>query len=365
MEQYASVEDLGMKEFFSGKRVFITGNTGFKGSWLSQILLCFGATVRGYALPPPTNPSLFDLLNLKDEFETEFADIRAYESLCKSMNDFKPDVVLHLAAQPIVIESYNNPVTTYETNVIGTVNLLDAARKCASVSSIINVTTDKVYQNNEWCYGYRETDYLDGYDPYSNSKSCSELVTSAFRRCFFAKSEISVSAVRAGNVIGGGDFSNFRIVPDCYRAVSNAEPLLIRNPNSVRPYQHVLEPLFGYLRVAEQQCLSPSVQGVYNIGPETDDSVSTKRLARLYNKYQPKLQYEIIPYKGPHEANFLRLDISKIREAFNIRPIYNIETAMKNAVTVYDVISENGDIRSAIIKQVDSYAKEFERRIRL
>ena len=241
------------KDFWNGKQVFITGHTGFKGAWLSFVLNYFGAKVTGYSLKPPTTPSLFSLINLEKNIHSVIGDIRDFEKLKKVFDECQPEVVFHLAAQPIVLEGYKNPAETYETNVMGTVNILECVRKNSCVKSFLNVTTDKVYHNNEWAWGYRENDKLDGVDPYSNSKSCSELVTQTYRRSFFQNEQIAISTARAGNVIGGGDFADFRIIPDCIRAALENKIIEVRNPNSIRPYQHVLEPLIAYMIIAEKQ----------------------------------------------------------------------------------------------------------------
>ena len=230
-------------DFYKGKKILVTGHTGFKGSWMSQMLLLAGAEVSGYALSAPTSPSLFELCGLADEMNSVEGDIRDLEKMKKVFLEVRPEIVIHMAAQPIVRESYRTPVYTYETNVMGTVNLLECVRLSDSVRSVINVTTDKVYKNREWYWGYRENEELNGHDPYSNSKSCSELVTSSYKECFLNEADIAVSTVRAGNVIGGGDFAADRIIPDCVRAVENGNNIVVRNPYSVRPYEHVLEPI--------------------------------------------------------------------------------------------------------------------------
>ena len=239
--------------FYKGKKVLVTGHTGFKGSWMCEVLLMEGAQVMGYALEPPTEPSLFKMLRLEERMNSVVGDVRDLEHLKKVFDEFQPEIVIHMAAQPIVRESYVNPVYTYETNVMGTVNVLEAVRQSDCVKSVVNVTTDKVYRNNEWEWGYRETDVLDGFDPYSNSKSCSELVTSSYKKSFFAGKAVAVSTCRAGNVIGGGDFAKNRIIPDCVRAMEKGTQIIVRNPCSTRPYQHVLEPVCAYLELAMLQ----------------------------------------------------------------------------------------------------------------
>ena len=297
-------------DFYRGKRVLVTGHTGFKGSWLCEILLLAGAQVTGYSLNPPSDPSLFELLGLSERMDSRIGDVRDLAHMKQVFEETQPEIVLHLAAQPIVRESYKNPVYTYETNVMGTVHLLECAKLCPSVRSLVNVTTDKVYENREWEYGYRETDRLDGYDPYSNSKSCSELVTHSYVKAFFGEeTSPAVSACRAGNVIGGGDFAADRIVPDCIRAMQKGEEIAVRNPYSTRPYQHVLEPLYLYLTVAMRQYEDGSFAGYYNVGPDDEDCIATGELVDLFcGFWGGEARWENRYDGGPHEANFLKLD---------------------------------------------------------
>ena len=257
-----------MDNFYKGKKILITGNTGFKGSWITQMLLLMGADVTGIALEPVTDPNLYELLNQRQNINEYIADIRDYDRLLRIFKAEKPEIVFHLAAQPIVLESYRNPRNTYDVNVMGTVNVCECIRNTECVSSFVNVTTDKVYLNNEWEFPYRETDWLDGYEPYSNSKSCSELVTASYIRSFFGERQIAVSTCRAGNVIGGGDFSEFRIIPDCFRDTVAGRKIAVRNPDSVRPYQHILEAISFYIMVAERQMQDKAFAGSYNVGPE-------------------------------------------------------------------------------------------------
>lgn len=349
----ACAEPARIMSFYAGKRVLVTGNSGFKGSWLTRMLLDAGAEVTGYSLCRPREYKLFDLSGLRvdSRLHQVVGDVRDLESLEKTFEEARPQVVLHLAAQPIVRTSYRDPVGTYATNVMGTVNLMECVRRAAErgdgVRSVVNVTTDKVYRNEEWCWGYREVDPLDGYDPYSNSKSCSELVTASYVRSFFSDGGVAVSTMRAGNVIGGGDFAPDRIVPDCVRVLDQAlrtgEPVgevVLRNPNSVRPYQHVLDPLFGYLMVAALQWDDASVAGSYNIGPRDEDCVTTERLVRtLATRWDaarsstdaslPQLTVQANHVEGePHEAGLLRLDCSKMRSRFGWEPRWNIEQAL-------------------------------------
>ena len=269
-------------EYYKGKTVLVTGHTGFKGSWLCVMLEMAGAKVVGYALPPEKDAVLFECSGAAERMVSVEGDIRDRAHLQEVFHTYQPQVVFHLAAQPIVRESYKNPVNTYETNVMGTVNVLEAVRQCGSVRSFLNVTTDKVYKNNEWEWGYRETDELDGYDPYSNSKSCSELVTHSYEKSFLKDMDIAVSTARAGNVIGGGDFAADRIIPDCVRAVSGGKKIAVRNPHSTRPYQHVLEPLGAYLLIAEEQYQDSRKAGSYNVGPDDRSCLTTGELADLF-----------------------------------------------------------------------------------
>lgn len=319
----------GFCEFYRGKKVLVTGHTGFKGAWLCRILTDMGAQVTGYAKEPPTSPNLFYGAGLDSTMNSVIGDIRDLEHLRQVFGQVQPEVVFHLAAQPIVRDSYKEPVYTYETNVMGTVNVLECVRLTQSVRSCLNVTTDKVYENKEWEYGYRECDNLDGYDPYSNSKSCSELVTHGYVKSFFADKRCRVSTARAGNVIGGGDFANDRIIPDCIRAASAGKDIIVRNPHSVRPYQHVLEPLFIYLTIAMKQYDDSAYAGCYNVGPDDGDCVTTGTLADLFCEAWGEGAAWVNQYDGgPHEANFLKLDCSKIKKAFGWRPHMNIKQAV-------------------------------------
>lgn len=270
-------------DFWKGKRVLITGHTGFKGAWMSKVLLMLGAEITGYALPP-TLPSLFECLGIEKKINSIMGDIRDLEQLLAVFEKVQPQIVIHMAAQPIVRESYKNPVYTYDVNVMGTVNVMECVRQTSSVKSVVNVTTDKVYLNREWEWGYRENEELNGQDPYSNSKSCSELVTSSYIKSFFGERKLAVSTARAGNVVGGGDFAIDRIIPDCIRAASSGESIIVRNPFSVRPYQHVLEPVIVYLKLAQLQYDNVSVAGSYNVGPDETDCFTTGELVDLFCK---------------------------------------------------------------------------------
>ena len=342
------------KNFWKDKKVFLTGHTGFKGAWLTVLLKLAGAEVKGYSLEPPTFPNLFNLIKLDKEINSVIGDIRDFEKLYREFKKFSPEIVFHLAAQPIVLEGYKNPVDTYSTNVMGTVNILECIRRSESVRSFVNVTTDKVYHNKEWCYGYRETDELDGIDPYSNSKSCSELVTKCYDRSFFSLREVAVSTVRAGNVIGGGDFADFRIIPDCVRAALANKIIKVRNPNSVRPYQHVLEPLFAYMMIAAEQYHDKNFACNYNIGPAEDDNVTTGELVDLFCKsWSEGLTWESKSVNQPKESNFLKLDCSKIRSAFDWQPRWNIKTAVEKSVEWYKIYRDGGNILECMTRQIE------------
>ena len=319
-------------DFYCGKRVFVTGHTGVKGSWLCRILIDAGAEVTGYSLEPPTQPNLFSQADL-GAMQSIRGDVRDFAAMKKAFDASRPEIVLHLAAQPIVRESYRDPVGTYATNVMGTVHLLECVRQCESVRSVLNVTTDKVYHNNEWAWGYRENDPLDGYDPYSNSKSCSELVTHSYQNSFFAERHVAVSTARAGNVIGGGDYAADRILPDCICAARGGKPVVLRHPSSTRPYQHVLEPLFAYLLIAARQYEDGSLAGWYNVGPDECDCVTTKALAEMFCTFWGNgMHTEVHEDGGPHEAGFLKLDSSKIKDVFGWRPTWHIAEAVEQTV---------------------------------
>lgn len=346
--------------FYRGKRVLITGHTGFKGAWLCRMLMLAGAETAGYALDPPTDPSLFQLLRLGTEMRSETGDIADLPHLQQLFDTFRPEIVLHLAAQPLVRESYKNPVDTYRTNVLGTVHLLECARQCESVRSIVNVTTDKVYRNNEWCWGYRENDPLDGYDPYSNSKSCSELISRCYRDCFFTEQDGTVrtplSTVRAGNVIGGGDFAADRIIPDCVRAAIRGERIVIRNPQSSRPFQHVLEPLYAYLMIAAVQAQDPAYADSYNVGPAGGACTRIAALADGFAAYWGGgLGSTVQPDAGPHEANQLRLDCAKIQAVFGWQPAWDIDTALRYTAEWYCGWQSGADLRALTDRQIQEY----------
>lgn len=349
--------------FYNGKTVLITGHTGFKGSWLCKILINSGANVIGYSLDPPTDPSLFEIAKIKDKMVSIIGDIRDISRLKKLFDKYHPEFVIHMAAQPIVRDSYTDPHYTYETNVMGTVNILECIRLSDCVKSFLNVTTDKVYKNNEWVWGYRETDYLDGFDPYSNSKSCSELVTHSYKNSFFSDNRLAISTARAGNVIGGGDFANDRIIPDCIRAASKNEDIIVRNPNSIRPYQHVLEPLFAYLMIMEMQYKDTNFSGYYNIGPNDSDCVTTEVLVDLFCEYWGNNIDWInkSDKNAPHEANFLKLDCSKIKSVYKWNPTWDIKKAVEKTVEWAKCYYNGDDVSQMMDKQIGDFSLEQKR----
>ena len=348
-----------MFSFYKGKKVLVTGHTGFKGTWLCMMLKRAGAIVTGYSLNPPTTPNLFTICGLEKEINSVIGDIRDKEHLQKVFDETQPEIVFHLAAQPIVRESYKDPVYTYETNVMGKVYLLECVRNTKSVVSVLNVTTDKVYYNNEWEWGYRETDPLDGYDPYSNSKSCSELVTHSYKSSFFSDGRVKVSTARAGNVIGGGDFAKDRIIPDCVRAMEKKIPIIVRNPYSTRPYQHVLEPLFVYLLIAYKQYEDRKYEGYYNVGPDDSDCLTTGNIVTMFcDKWQENATWEDKYDGGPHEANFLKLDCSKLKHTFGWKCAWNVEEAIEKTVEWSKVYRDQGDIVGCMNQQMDEFYKK-------
>ena len=342
--------------FYKNKKVFVTGHTGFKGSWLCKILANAGAEVTGYSLNPPTSPALYDIAQIKQDVCSVIGDIRDYESLQTAFDKSSPEIVLHLAAQPIVRDSYKKPAYTYETNVMGTVNILECVRNSNCVKSFLNVTTDKVYLNREWEWGYRENEKLDGFDPYSNSKSCSELITHSYKNSFFSDKHVSISTARAGNVIGGGDFANDRIIPDCVRAAVNKEKIAVRNPYSTRPYQHVLEPLYAYLMIAAMQCKDAQYSGYYNVGPDEADCFQTGTLVDMFvDKWKDGMEWINCFDGGPHEANFLKLDCSKLKTTFGWRPRWNLEKAVEMTVEWSKCWINGGDIRACMDNEIRAF----------
>lgn len=343
-------------DFFKNKRVLLTGHTGFKGTWMSRILVEAGAELTGYSLEAPTQPNLFEMADVANRMKSVIGDIRDLGTLQHLFNEIQPEIVIHMAAQPLVRDSYQRPVYTYETNVMGTVNVLECVRLTKSVVSFLNVTTDKVYYNNEWEWGYRENEPLNGYDPYSNSKSCSELVTQSYKNSFFMNREIAISTARAGNVIGGGDFADDRIIPDCVRAVRKRQNIIVRNKQSIRPYQHVLEPVMAYLMIVKEQYENQSLQGCYNVGPNETDCISTGKLVDMFcTKWGEEARWIDQYDNGPHEANFLKLDCSKLKHTFGWKPTWNVSDAMEKTVEWTKVYLQNGDVTEVMDRQI----KEF------
>lgn len=342
--------------FYKGKRVLVTGHTGFKGAWMSVVLANAGTEVIGYSTCSKPETRLFDLCGIKGQITHVKGDVRDLGHLLEVFKRYQPEIVIHMAAQPLVRLSYEEPVDTYSTNVMGTVNICEAVKETHSVRSFLNVTTDKVYENKEWEWGYRENEPLDGYEPYSNSKSCSELVTHSYKNSFFTDGRVAVSTARAGNVIGGGDFANDRIIPDCIRAAVKGEDIIVRNPFSIRPYQHVLDPIYAYLMIAAMQFQDQKYASWYNVGPDGQDCFRTGDLVELFVKYWGKGLKWVNQYDGgPHEANFLKLDCSKLKSAFGWKPHWNVETAIEKVVEWSKAWAAGDDVRFIMDKQI----KEF------
>lgn len=342
-------------EFYKDKRVFVTGHTGFKGSWLCKMLTMAGAKVTGYSLKPE-EPSLYGMAQIEDKITSVTGDVRDRSGLMVAFDKAQPEIVIHMAAQPIVRESYKDPAYTYETNVMGTVNILECVRNSNCVRSFLNVTTDKVYKNDGSSAGFSEDLELNGYDPYSNSKSCSELVTQTYRRSFFEDGRVAISTARAGNVIGGGDFSVDRIIPDCIRAVESVKPIIVRNPDSIRPYQHVLEPLYGYLLIAMYQYEDIKYQGSYNIGPDEEGCLRTGELTdRFCRAWGDGASWIEHGDGGPHEDTFLKLDCTRMKETFNWKPVWNIDEGIKRTVEWTKCRIEGGDIPACMEEQIQNF----------
>ncbi len=343
--------------FFNGKKVFLTGHTGFKGTWMSRILVTHGAILTGFSLEAPTDPSLFEMAELEDKMTSVIGDIRDFDALKAAFDKAEPEIVIHMAAQPLVRDSYKDPRYTYETNVMGTVNILECVRSSKSVKSFLNVTTDKVYKNNEWEWGYREDEPLDGFDPYSNSKSCSEIVTHSYKSSFFMGEDApAISTARAGNVIGGGDFATDRIIPDCVRAAKKGEDMVVRNPYSTRPYQHVLEPVFAYLMICEATYNDKSKASWYNVGPDDCDCVTTGDLVDMFcEKWGGITRVDRSDPNAPHEANFLKLDSSKLKKTFGWQPTWHIDETMNRICEWNRVWFNGGSIPEIMDKQISDF----------
>lgn len=348
-----------LTEFYKNKKVLITGHTGFKGTWLCLLLHHLGAEVIGYALDAPTTPSLYCLSGIDKHITSVLGDIRDFDSLHQTFLTYRPEVVIHMAAQPLVRESYQNPAYTYDVNVMGTVNVMECVRITDFVKSVVNVTTDKVYHNKEWEWGYRENEELNGWDPYSNSKSCSEMVTDSYRKSFFGHRDVQIFTARAGNVIGGGDFAADRIIPDCVRAIEQGSDIIVRNQYSIRPYQHVLEPLWVYLTLASKQ----NIAGAYNVGPEEADCLTTGALVGLFcEKWNTasnrKVSWINQTEDGPHEAGYLRLDCAKVKQVLNWHPHWNIEQTMEKIIEWSCIYMEQGDIIECMNRQIAEFISE-------
>jgi CDP-glucose 4,6-dehydratase len=352
------------KRFWKNRRILITGHTGFKGSWLCTWLNKLGAEIIGYSLPPPTNPSLFDLANVEQCVKKHIiGDVRDHDNLVKVVQECKPEIVIHMAAQPIVRDSYKNPVDTYAINVMGTVNLLDAVRLCPGIKAVVNVTTDKCYENREWVWGYRENEPMGGYDPYSNSKGCSELVTLAFRSSFFNpklfnEHGVALASARAGNVIGGGDWASDRLIPDCIKAILCEEVIKVRNPKAIRPWQHVLEPLSGYLLLCQKLCNNEGVNYAegWNFGPKDSDTFSVEQLIKILCKtWGGKASYINTEGAGPHEASFLKLDCSKAQMKLGWQPRWNTTFAVTAIVDWTKCYVDGKSLQLMCSRQIDQY----------
>ena len=344
--------------FYKGKRVLLTGHTGFKGTWMSVMLVNAGAKLIGYSRCSEKEYNFFEMSGVKEQITHIQGDVRDLVHLKQVFVDYQPEIVVHMAAQPLVRESYSNPVYTYETNVMGTVNIMECVRLNPCVKSFLNVTTDKVYENKEWQWGYRENEPLDGYDPYSNSKSCSELVTHSYMRSFCGNRGTAISTARAGNVIGGGDFAKDRIIPDCVRAAIKHENIIVRNPFSTRPYQHVLEPIYAYLMIAAKQYDDAKLAGWYNVGPNDNDCFETGALVDMFISHWGEGLKRVNQYDGgPHEANFLKLDCSKIKYVFGWTPRWNLNKAIEKVVEWSKCWMSDGDIRKCMDSEIEEFLK--------
>ena len=348
------------KNFWNGKRVFLTGHTGFKGSWLALWLNELGAKVHGYALAPETSPSLFVEARVIEKIDSEIGDIRDLTKLQESMAKFDPDILIHMAAQPLVRLSYEKPIETYDVNVMGTVKVLEAARSCPSLKSILSITTDKCYENKEWEWGYRESEAMGGYDPYSSSKGCAELVTSAYRRSFLQESGVGLASARAGNVIGGGDWSGDRLIPDILNAFENNETVIVRNPKSTRPWQHVLEPLSGYLILAQKLYESPLdyAEG-WNFGPKDDDVKPVEWILDEMVKKWSGASWQLDGNSHPHEAGCLKLDISKAKLKLNWQPIWRLDETLERITDWHQAWIDKKDMQKICLNQINEFMRDM------
>ena len=351
--------------FWSGKKVFVTGHTGFKGGWLSLWLQQLGAQVTGYALQPPTNPSLFEVAQVAHGMQSVIGDIRDGTLLSNALRQAAPDIVIHMAAQPLVRRSYVDPVETYSTNVMGTVHLLEAVRHTPSVRAVVNVTTDKCYENKEWVWGYRENEPMGGFDPYSSSKGCAELVTAAYRNSFFnaakhSEHHVALATARAGNVIGGGDWAEDRLVPDILRAIQNGQSVNIRNPQSTRPWQHVLESLSGYLALAEKlYTQGPDFAEAFNFGPSEDDAKPVQWIVeQITRQWGEGANWRLDQVEHAHEAHYLKLDCSKAKERLNWQARWMLAEALENIIVWHKAHQRGDDMREFSLKQISTFQEQ-------
>ena len=356
--------------FWKGKRVFITGHTGFKGSWLSLWLQSLGSIISGYALPPITSPSLFKVAHVLDGMNSVYGDIRDLELLKRTIQKSQSEIIFHLAAQPLVLRSYKDPLETYSTNLMGTINVFEAVRTSNSIKALINVTSDKCYDNREWIWSYRENDPMGGFDPYSSSKGCVELITNAYRRSFFIKQGVLLASARAGNVIGGGDWSEDRLIPDLMRAIKANERLIIRNPNAIRPWQHVLDPILGYLLLAEKLYNEDQTfADGWNFGPEDQGNKCVEDVIKQFliiwhseeqNKNdQNKILWEIDRSEKLHEANYLKLDCSKAKYHLNWKPRWKLNKALKATSRWYHNYFQSIPMREFCLKQIEEFQNDY------
>jgi len=348
------------RAFWQGKRVFLTGHTGFKGSWLSLWLASLGAQVKGYALNPPTSPSLFDEAKVGKVIDSQIGDIRDQGALYESMLEFNPDILIHMAAQPLVRYSYDAPIETYEVNVIGTAKVLEVARSCSNLKAIVNITTDKCYENDERSQGYKEDDPMGGYDPYSSSKGCAELVASAYRRSFLQEQGIGLASVRAGNVIGGGDWADDRLIPDILRSFEKKESVVVRNPKATRPWQHVLEPLSGYLILAQKLYKDQEkYAGGWNFGPNDNDAKPVDWiLDKMISKW-PNSSWELDASFNPHEAGFLKLDISKAKSQLDWQPVWELSCTLEKIIAWHKAWLNQEDMQAVCFAEIEEYMRDM------
>jgi len=346
--------------FWQGKRVFLTGHTGFKGSWLSLWLASLGTEVKGYALNPPTSPSLFDEAEVGKVINSQIGDIRDQDTLYESMLEFNPDILIHMAAQPLVRYSYDAPIETYEVNVIGTAKVLEVARSCSNLKAIVNITTDKCYENDERSQGYKEDDPMGGHDPYSSSKGCAELVASAYRRSFLQEQGIGLASVRAGNVIGGGDWADDRLIPDILRSFEKSEPVVIRNPKATRPWQHVLEPLSGYLILAEKLYKNQKeyAEG-WNFGPNEKDVKPVDWILDKMILKWPDTSWQLDQNSSPHEAGFLKLDITKSESKLGWKPVWELSYTLDKIISWHKAWLNKEDMQAACLAEIEEYTKDM------